>query len=154
MSQEQIDRIRAHTDLEILAEIDRQIEERVRFYATQTKGIITLRIEELEREWDIDRWLETQASALALTGLFLGLTHNKKWFLLTGGVLGFLLQHALQGWCPPVPILRRSGIRTRSEIDREKFALKALRGDFERIQLQAGNNQLSRASDVLRAVSV
>jgi len=34
------------------------------------------------------------------------------------------LQHGLQGWCPPLPLLRRLGIRTRGEIDREKYALK------------------------------
>lgn len=31
---------------------------------------------------------------------------------------------------PPVPVLRRCGVRTRREIDEEKYALKALRGDF------------------------
>ena len=36
----------------------------------------------------------------------------------------FLLQHALQGWCPPVPILRRQGFRTRHEIDAERQALR------------------------------
>lgn len=34
-----------------------------------------------------------------------------------------LLQHGLQGWCPPLPVLRRLGVRTRGEIDREKYAL-------------------------------
>jgi hypothetical protein len=52
---------------------------------------------------------------------------------LPGIVLPFLLQHAVQGWCPPVPLFRRLGVRTREEIEREKFALKALRGDFEEI---------------------
>jgi hypothetical protein len=45
-------------------------------------------------------------------------------------VLTFLFQHAVQGWCPPLPVLRRLGVRTRKEIDRERYALKALRGDF------------------------
>jgi hypothetical protein len=40
--------------------------------------------------------------------------------------------HAVQGWCPPVPVLRRLGFRTASEIDHERYALKALRGDFEK----------------------
>ncbi len=146
------DRIRAHTAPEILAEIDRQIEERVRLFAGQSKGAISYRIEELEREWDIERWLETNASSLALTGLVLGATVNRKWLWLTGGVLGFLFQHAVHGWCPPVPILRRAGIRTRSEIDREKFALKALRGDFSFIAPAAENNQMARAHDALVAV--
>ena len=46
-------------------------------------------------------------------------------------VVGFLLQHAMQGWCPPIPILRRMGIRTASEIDTERCALKVIRGDFD-----------------------
>jgi len=50
--------------------------------------------------------------------------------LLPTVVLSFLLLHAIQGWCPPVPVLRRLGIRTREEIDRERYALKALAGDF------------------------
>jgi hypothetical protein len=48
-------------------------------------------------------------------------------------VTAFLLQHALQGWCPPVPVFRRLGVRTTAEIDRERYALKALRGDFKRL---------------------
>jgi hypothetical protein len=35
----------------------------------------------------------------------------------------FLLQHGLQGWCPPLPVLRRLGVRTQREIDAEKYAL-------------------------------
>ena len=42
----------------------------------------------------------------------------------------FLLQHAVQGWCPPVPFFRRRGVRTAREIEIERYALKALRGDF------------------------
>ena len=83
------------------------------------------RIEVLDREWDVERILEVNAPMLALSGLVLGVTFNKKWLLLPGVVLSFLLQHGLQGWCPPLPILRRLGVRTRGEIDREKYALKA-----------------------------
>jgi hypothetical protein len=125
------DRVRQHTAPEILERIERNIEASVRFHATQPQRVIDARIEELEQEWDIERWLETNASALALTTALLGLTVHRKWLLLTCGVTGFLLQHAISGWCPPLPILRRQGVRTRSEIDREKFALKILRGDFK-----------------------
>jgi hypothetical protein len=45
-------------------------------------------------------------------------------------VTGFLFQHAVEGWCPPIPVLRRLGFRTAREIDIERVALKALRGDF------------------------
>jgi hypothetical protein len=85
----------------------------------------------LEREWDIERVLEVNASSLALTGAVLGAAFSRKWLLLTMTVTGFLLLHGIQGWCPPVPILRKMGVRTASEIERERFALKFLRGDFE-----------------------
>jgi hypothetical protein len=45
----------------------------------------------------------------------------------------FLLQHAVQGWCPPLPVFRRWGVRTQPEIDYERYALKALRGDFRNL---------------------
>ena len=127
------DRIRRNTSPEILNRIDSSIEENVRFYASQPEDVITRRVEALEREWSIERWLEANASSLALSSLLLGVTVSKKWLLLTGGVLGFLLMHAVQGWCPPLPLLRKLGVRTRSEIEREKYALKFLRGDFKGI---------------------
>ena len=149
----EVDRVRAHTAPEILERIDREIEDRIQFYATQSTGAISFRIEELEREWDIERVIETNASALALTGLTLGVTVNKKWLWLTGGVLAFLFQHAVQGWCPPIPVLRSAGVRTRGEIDLEKFALKALRGDFANVPTKAENNPMSRAHNALLAVN-
>lgn len=60
---------------------------------------------------------------------------------------GFLFQHAIQGWCPPLPILRRLGFRTAEEINQERYALKALRGDFE----AQSDNKLDA---VLRAVGI
>jgi hypothetical protein len=63
--------------------------------------------------------------------LLLGLGVSRKFLLITAGVQGFFLQHALQGWCPPLPLLRRLGVRTQYEIERERYALKAVRGDFQ-----------------------
>lgn len=63
----------------------------------------------------------------------LGAFVDRRWLLLPGVVTAFLFQHAVKGWCPPVPVFRRFGIRTRREIDLEKYALKALRGDFEEV---------------------
>ena len=130
---ETADRVRANTSQEINREIDHSADARVRQYADKSPVEITHRIEELDREWDMERLLETNASALAFTGLALGITHSKKWLIIPGIVLPFLFQHALQGWCPPVPVFRRLGVRTRKEIDREKYALKVLRGDFNQI---------------------
>lgn len=126
------DRVRRNTAGLVNFEIDEQILESVKRYEGQSRNEISHRIRELDGEWDIERVLEMNASALAFTGLALGLAHNKKWFALPMVVLPFLFQHAVQGWCPPLPVLRKLGIRTREEIDREKYALKALRGDFQR----------------------
>lgn len=125
------DRVRANTSQEINRRLDRELDTRVREYAQRSPSQISRRINELDREWDMERLLETNASALAFTGLMLGIAHTKKWLIVPGIVLPFLFQHAVQGWCPPVPVFRRLGVRTREEIDREKYALKVLRGDFE-----------------------
>lgn len=124
-------RVRRHTAPAACERIDAKTRQNIRHHASHPAGM-DRRIAELEHEWDVERTLEANASTLALTGAVLGTTVNKKWFWLTGGVLGFLFQHATSGWCPPLPLLRKLGFRTRSEIDREKFALKAIRGDFGR----------------------
>src|SRR5439155_26746993 len=77
------DRVRAHTNSEVLKSIDAQIEERIRFYATQPSEMLSQRIEELDREWDIERALQTNASALALSGIGLAILANRKWLLLS-----------------------------------------------------------------------
>lgn len=125
------DRIRQNTASDVNACLDKQMERRIRFYSTQTRETISERIDELDREWDIERVLFVNASTLAMTGLALGLTRDKRFFAIPGVVLPFLFLHGVQGWCPPMPILRRMGFRSRNEIDREKYALKALRGDFD-----------------------
>lgn len=106
--------------------------ERLRQYEDVNPAEISERIAQLEREWDIERVLEANAASVALIGLTLGATVNRHWFALPAVVAGFLLQHAIQGWCPPLPLFRRLGVRTASEIHREIVALKAMRGDFSK----------------------
>lgn len=88
---------------------------------------IDSRLAELDREWDTERTLELNASLLALSGAILGRFVNRKWLYLSMGVTGFLAQHAVQGWCPPLPVLRRMGFRTRKEIEQERSALQMIR---------------------------
>ncbi len=119
------DRVRRSTAQYLNEKIDRDTEDHMRHYASAHRKQIKRRIARLDREWDVERVLEVNASTLALTGLILGATVNRKWLIVPGIVLPFLLQHGLQGWCPPLPLLRRLGVRTRGEIDREKYALKS-----------------------------
>lgn len=125
------DHVHANTAPEVNARIERGMRDRVVAYANRSPEEVSRRIQELEEEWDIERWLECNASALAFSGVALSFFGGRKWLLLPAFVLPMLFYHAVQGWCPPVPLLRRLGIRTRREIDAEKYALRLLRGDFD-----------------------
>lgn len=148
-SMHQRDRVRENTPAEINARIDAETEASVREYAARRLPEITERIAELDREWDVERVLETNASALALAGLTLGVIRDRRWLIVPGIVLPFLLQHAIQGWCPPIEVIRRLRFRTRKEIDLERLALKAVRGDFGLIQ--GGSAPQERAKLALSA---
>ncbi len=130
---DEADRIRANTSEEYNARIDRFTENNTRFYATQSKEMITERIDELEEEWDVDRLVQLSVSGVGVTSMLLGVLGSKKWWLVTTAALGFLGNHAVSGWCPSAALFRRLGFRTRQEIDSEKYALKALRGDFDEL---------------------
>lgn len=125
-------RVADHSSESINRSIQREIDAHVHFYARHPE-LIERRLEELDAEWDIERWLETNASALILTGTLLGAFVHRRWLMLPGVVSTFLLQHALQGWCPPVEVFRRLGIRTQDEILRERYALRAVRGDLDAV---------------------
>jgi hypothetical protein len=124
-------RVPLNTDEDVNRQIRRETDERVTWYATRGRAAINRRLVELDQEWDIERTLEANAATASLIGLTLGATVERRFFLFPAAVAAFLLQHAVQGWCPPLPIFRRWGVRTQSEIDHERYALKALRGDFE-----------------------
>jgi hypothetical protein len=98
--------------------------------AAESPEEITRRLGTLEREWDIERAFEATASTLTLATLALGLAVSRRWLAVPLVVNAFLLQHALGGWCPPLPIFRRLGFRTVREIEEERYAIKVLRGDF------------------------
>jgi hypothetical protein len=140
------DRVRAHTSPEVLSQLDRDAEQRIASYADASPATLTRRIEELEHESDIERWLEINASILALAGVALGGFRSRRFLAFPIVILSFLLQHGVQGWCPPVPLLRRLGVRTRQEIDAEKYRLKALRGDFGPNALSPNSGQWTSRS--------
>jgi hypothetical protein len=127
------DRVQRHTDEAVNRAIHAEMLERLVYFALHPERIEE-RLEQLDSEWDIERALEANASTFALGGLTLGFAVDRRWLALPVLVSGFLLQHAMQGWCPPLPVLRRLGSRTQREIDRERYALKALRGDFRQVE--------------------
>lgn len=144
------ERVAQHSSSAANETIEAQMWERVSQLEGATREEIGERIEELRREWDIERVLEANAASIALLGIGLGTFVNRRWFALPAVVASFLLQHAVQGWCPPLPLFRKLGVRTAEEIHREILALKLMRGDFG--QPTSAAVAMSRAS--LRASPV
>ncbi len=126
-------RVPAHTSAAANRRIRRDTDRNIAYYADHPEEIDG-RLSELDREWDIERTLEANAAAISVAAVLLGLTRSRKWLLLPGLVGGFLLQHAIQGWCPPLPFFRRMGIRTQTEIERERHTLEGLRGGGSRVR--------------------
>jgi hypothetical protein len=140
-----------HTPRPINEQIRRQTEQNVARF-TADPAAIDRRFAELDREWDIERTLEANAASISLIGLALGAAVDRRFFILPGLVAAFLLQHALQGWCPPVTFFRRRGFRTASEIDQERYALKALRGDFRNVPAPPEGDSGNGVRQALQAV--
>ena len=121
-------RVPARTAEHVNRQIRQQTEANVGYFAEHPEEIDG-RLEELDQEWDIERTLEANAASFSLIGLTLG---GRRSTLVRHPGRGRRVPVAarLQGWCPPVPVFRRLGIRTAGEIEQESYALKMLRGDF------------------------
>jgi hypothetical protein len=128
-----VDRVPNQTCQSVNKQIRDQTERRIEQIGRSGSAAIARRLQQLDAEWDIERTLEANAATASLIGVTLGATVDRRWFALPAVVGTFLLQHAVQGWCPPLPVFRRLGFRTAPEIDYERYALKALRGDFDEI---------------------
>jgi hypothetical protein len=125
-------RVPKHTASAVNQRISRATTERVKYFEKH-KREISERLEGLDQEWDIERAIEANASAIAFVGVVLGYFVHPYFLAVPAVVTAFLFQHAVQGWCPPIPVLRRLGFRTVYEIEDEAQALKALRGDFAKV---------------------
>jgi hypothetical protein len=146
-------RVEENTDEAINDRIYGQTVRNLSHFSTQGSSEINRRLEELDHEWDVERTLEANAATLALFGIGLGAFVDRRFFLFPALVTGFLLQHAVQGWCPPLPVLRRLGIRTAREIDSERLALKVLRGDFQDLRKVPTGTHNIDIEAILKAVN-
>jgi len=126
---DQADRVRRHTAAEVLRRID-DLTVASLSRCAETPAAIDTRLAELDREWDTDRALETEAATMGLIGLALGAFVRKQLLVLPAVVASAVLVQATTGRYPLMPLFRRLGFRTAREIARERYALKALRGDF------------------------
>lgn len=146
------DRVRANTWPPINERVDRGIQLRLRQAAAwHTPDELSDQIAALDMEWDFERVVEAEASLAGLLGLVLGATVDRRFLAVPAIVAVMLLVHASQGWYPLLPIFRRLGVRTRHEIDRERFGVKAIRGDFTTVP-PAGAAATERAAAAWKAV--
>jgi len=145
-------RVERHTAAQHNAAIRQRTDAEVARLERADPGELQARLEELDREWDIERVLQTNASVIVLAGLALGMGIDRRFLLLPGAVFAFLAQHAVQGWCPPIPVFRALGVRTMREIERERYAIKLLRGDFDRVPTQNAATVGERVHAALAAV--
>jgi hypothetical protein len=150
-NQTQTDAVRTHAPSTVNRRIDAHVESCVRCMAEKAdRAEMTRYLGKLEHEWEVHRALVVGGSALALAGLLLGRQPKRQgWRILSGMTLALLFQQGLTGFGPLSVLVRAMGVRTRREIDLEKFAIKALRGDFERIPNDGG--PLARANAALVA---
>jgi hypothetical protein len=118
-------RVPEHTAMDVNLAIADRTKRSVAWFDDHREQI-PRRLAELDREWDVERMLAMGSSCLSLAGLALARAASRRWLWLPLAVQSFYLQHTLQGWCPPLPALRRLGFRTPSEIEFERNALKAL----------------------------
>lgn len=133
------DNDRRYTAASVLQRIDDDTEAQLRSYAAASPEAIDARLRELDEEWDVDRAIELESSLMGLVGLGLG-TFARRNFLAAPAMVGAaVFLHAAIGWYPLLPLFRRMGLRTSREIARERYALKALRGDFQSMQIRQRN---------------
>jgi len=123
------DLIRNHTKPHVNREIDRDTQTILGNVGGEPHAI-RQRLWELDREWHVDRALIAVFSVLgAFTAhrSFQAIRRGNRlsgWRALFWTQMGFLLHHAIRGWCPPVSVLRRIGFRTEKEIAAERTALE------------------------------
>ena len=152
MPRSMIRRAEEPTAAAMSGKIPKGLEGHVRYFADYPEEIDG-RLWELEREWAAERVFQANAAVIVWTGLALGLTVRRRFLLLPAVAAAFLFQYAFLGWNPPIAILHRLGLRTRAEIDTERYALKALRGDFEGVDTEGRDSYLDSAERAERALS-
>ena len=122
----------------------------IRFYGFQGEQGLSERIRALGGEWDAEKFVLVGLSGAGAFGLLMGLFGSRLWRVLTWAALPLLLLAGLERWRPSRGLIKSLGLRSRKEILEEKYALKALRGDFLRVDAEWGESEgetISRSAD-------
>ena len=89
------------------------------------------RIQELEKEWDLERVYELNSTFSELDGTLLGKILNKNHTKLPFSTITVLTQEKGESWNAPISHFKSLGYRSAEEIEAEKQALKALKEEIE-----------------------
>ena len=76
------ERVPRHTAPHVNRKLRETTIESLRSYVGAERATIDARIEQLRKEWDVERTLEANASAIALAGLALGIGVDRRWLAL------------------------------------------------------------------------
>lgn len=122
-------RVERNTAPVLNARFERQLQASIARCRHAGPRALERRLDELDREWTVERVIEVEAPATILLGVALGALVDRRWLALSAFAASMVAMHNVQGWYPLLPLLRRLGLRSQQEIERERSALRALRGD-------------------------
>jgi hypothetical protein len=122
------------SELNITRDIDDKFESILKIYAHADHELLNRRLIELDEELNLVRALKSNAMAITVTGAMFGLFASRKWVALPFLVSGLLMQYAMKGSCLCVATFRHLHVRAVSEIERERYAIKMLLGDYNYVK--------------------
>lgn len=132
---------------DLVSEFEAALGQRLACLADAGEPSISERLCAIEQEWSAGRASRVVGGIAVLTGLSLG-TLVSPWWLLLPAVAGLgLLQNIFVRTSWLAALFHRFGFRTGTEIDLERFALKALRGDFRHLPTV---NEVENKDDIER----
>ena len=104
---------------------------------SEKPDLINQRVADLNQEWDIERITVIVVSVISLCGMGLAAFVHINWLMLSALITLFLIQDVIWGKGLFHMLLRRFGKRGLLEIQSERHALKALRGDYSHVDSPA-----------------
>ena len=108
-----------------------KLEARLACLADAGPQALSDRLDQLDREWSAGRMTKATIGVLIVTGLALTALTNPWWLILPAVGAFFLLQYLVSRTSWLGLTFQELGFRSGADIDQEKFALRALRGDFK-----------------------
>jgi len=111
----------------------RDLECRLAKLADAGPHAISGRLEQLDREWTAGRMTKVTLGVAIVVGFALTALLGPWWLLLPAVAAVFLLQYTVSRASWLTATFREMGYRTGCEVEQEKLALRALRGDFRHL---------------------